>query len=393
MAKILVTGGAGYVGHRLVPALLQERHQVIVYDTLWFGNYLKEHKNLTVVEGDIRDTDKIKNAMRGCDMVIHMACISNDPSFELDESLSRTINLDCFEPLLKAAVEVGVRRFINCSTSSVYGVSDSPNVTEDHPHVPLTLYNRFKSECETILKGYASDNFICVTIRPSTVCGYSQRMRFDLAANILTNQAINTGKIIVLGGNQLRPNVHINDLVRAYKYLVNAPEALIKGEVFNCGAKNYSIMELAGIIKGMVESKFKKTVEIEVRESVDPRSYHVNSDKIRNVLSFRPLLTVQDAVSDLCEAFRLRYFQDSMNNEMYYNVKRMRSIFPELYKNAGESAFDPNKGVLSEIDLKRIETEKNNLVKLPKKKKLSDDKPDYSLSKTENSQEDWGDAQ
>lgn len=359
---VLVTGGAGYLGHRLVPALVANDYNVIVYDTLWFGNHFTKQVNdaIKLVKGDIRDIELFRQVLVADrpDAVIHLACISNDPSFELDESLSRTINFEAFEPLVIASKVAGVKRFLNISTSSVYGVSDSPDVKEDHPHVPITLYNTFKSKCEPLLFKHMEDDFVCVNARPSTHCGYSARMRFDLSVNILTNLAVSTGKIIVHGGAQLRPNIHIQDVVRCYKTLLEAPSDLVQGQTFNVGTQNLSIADLAEIVKTEVGREFGKVVEIETQPIKDVRSYHVNSDKIRTHLGFQPKLKVEDAIRDLCQAFRLGYFNDSMNNDEYYNVKQMRNVFPELYKDAPPTAMDPAKGIMSEIDLHRGAGEK-----------------------------------
>src|SRR5690349_19247543 len=181
MQNVLVTGGAGYVGHVLTPRLLAEGYHVTVYDRLYFGCRLPNDRNLRVVQGDIRDRAQLAQTLAGQDAVLHLACISNDASFELDEKLSETINYDCFEPMVMAAKKAGVKRFVYCSSSSVYGVSDSPNVTEDHPLVPLTLYNKFKGMCEPLLWKHKSDDFTAIVIRPATLCGYAPRQRLDLS--------------------------------------------------------------------------------------------------------------------------------------------------------------------------------------------------------------------
>src|SRR5262245_11916142 len=211
--KVFVTGGAGYVGCALVPMLLDAGYQVVVYDLMLFGSEgLPKHPRLDVVAGDIRDTARLAASLKGADAVIHLACIANDPSFALDPGLSRSINYDCFEPMVAACARKGVRRFIYASTSSVYGVSDAPEVTEEHPLVPLTDYNKYKGLCEPILSRYQSPAFTTVTVRPATVCGYSPRVRLDLTVNILTNHAVNRGVITVFGGSQKRPNIHVDDI-------------------------------------------------------------------------------------------------------------------------------------------------------------------------------------
>jgi nucleoside-diphosphate-sugar epimerase len=328
MEKVLITGGAGYVGHVLTPRLLQAGYQVTVYDKLFFGCRLPNHPKLRVVEGDIRDTGKIAALLEGQDAVLHLACISNDASFELDEQLSKTINYDCFEPIVVAAKKAGVKRFVYCSSSSVYGVSNSPDVTEDHPLVPLTLYNKFKGMCEPLLWKHKSDDFTCVTIRPATVCGYSPRTRLDLSVNILTNHAVNKGVITVFGGLQMRPNLHIEDMVDAYELMLTAPHERIHGEVFNIGFENHSIADIAVMVKKIVGEEFseKNGIDIVTTPSDDNRSYHVNSDKVYRVLGYRPKRTIEDAVRDLSRAFGNHLLDDSFENDWYYNVRTMKRI-------------------------------------------------------------------
>ncbi|MBS0245083.1 MAG: SDR family oxidoreductase [Proteobacteria bacterium] len=328
MQNVLVTGGAGYVGHVLTPRLLAEGYNVTVYDTLFYGARLPNDPKLRVIKGDIRDVAKITEAMKGQDAVLHLACISNDASFELDEKLSETINLDAFEPIVKAAKAAGVQRFVYCSSSSVYGVSDSPDVTEDHPLVPLTLYNKFKGMCEPILWQYKSDDFTCVTIRPATICGYSPRTRLDLSVNILTNHAVNKGVITVFGGAQMRPNLHIEDMVDAYVLMLKAPKEKINGETFNIGFQNYSISDIANMVKKVVEEEMPELGEIKITTtpSNDNRSYHVNSDKVRRVLGFEPKRNIEDAVRDLTRAFRNNMLPASFDDDWYYNVRTMKKL-------------------------------------------------------------------
>lgn len=326
LRNVLITGGAGYVGTRLVPQLLDKGHNVAVYDALYYGNYLDAHPRLRIIEADIRDTAKFRDACWGVDAVIHLACISNDAGFELDEKLSETINFDCFEPMVKAAKSCGVRRFVYASSSSVYGVSDAPDVREDHPLVPLTLYNKFKGQCEPLLFKHKSPDFVCVAIRPATVCGFSPRMRFDLSVNILTNQAANVGEITVFGGSQLRPNLHIQDMCDLYSLLLSAPDESIDGEIFNAGYQNLSILEIANIVKRVVQREFPERGDIGLRTTAtnDIRSYHINSDKIAKKLGFRPKHTVEDAVSEICRAFKEGKLPNSLTDERYNNVKTLK---------------------------------------------------------------------
>jgi nucleoside-diphosphate-sugar epimerase len=327
--KVLVTGGAGYKGTILVPKLLKAGYEVVVYDLMLFGNYLPPHPKMTVVEADLRDIQRYAEAVKGCDAVIHMGCISNDPSFELDSGLSKSMNYDCFEPLVVASKKAGVKRFINVSSSSVYGVSDAPEVTEEHPLVPLTDYNKFKGLCEPLLWKHQSPEFVCVTIRPATVCGYSPRMRFDLTVNILTNHAYHKGVITVFGGTQKRPNIHIEDVTDLYMELLKYPSEKIAGETFNAGYENFTVAQLADFVKKIVEEEFpaKAPIGIKTTPSDDNRSYHVSSRKIAEKLGWKPRRSIEDAVRDLCRAFKEGKFKsDTMTDQTYFNVKTVKSI-------------------------------------------------------------------
>jgi nucleoside-diphosphate-sugar epimerase len=328
--NVLVTGGAGYVGSLLVPQLLDAGYKVTALDIMYFGDHFlpKSNQNLKLVKGDIRDTGKLAEEFKGIEAVINLACISNDASFELDEKLSTSINLDAFEPMVVAAKKAGVKRFIYCSSSSVYGVSESPDVTEDHPLVPLTLYNKYKGMCEPLLFKHQSPEFVCVTIRPATLCGYAPRQRLDLSVNILTNHAINAGKITVFGGSQKRPNLHIQDMVDLYKLLLEVSDEKIAGQTFNAGVQNLSIMEIAQIAKRVVQEEFpeKGDIPIVTTPTDDIRSYHVNSDKIKRVLGFQPKRNIEDAVRDLCKAFKAGKLPRSMDDTFYFNVRKLKEL-------------------------------------------------------------------
>ena len=328
--NVLVTGGAGYVGSLLVPQLLELGYRVTAYDMMYFGDDFlpKGNPNLRVVKGDIRDAAKLAVEFKGIEAVINLACISNDASFESNEALSTSINLDAFEPMVVAAKAAGVKRFIYCSSSSVYGVSESPDVTEDHPLVPLTLYNKYKGICEPLLWKHQSKEFVCVTIRPATLCGYAPRQRLDLSVNILTNHAINAGKITVFGGSQKRPNLHVQDMCDLYKLLLEVPDDKIAGQTFNAGVQNLSIMEIAQIAKRVVQEEFpeKGDIPIVTTPTNDIRSYHVNSDKIRRVLGFVPKRSIEDAVRDLCKAFKAGKLPKSMDDTFYFNVRRLKEL-------------------------------------------------------------------
>ena len=354
LAKVLISGAYGYVGSVLVPALLDAGHEVVGYDLQWFGDNIGTVDGLTAVIKDVRDIAAFREAVQGCDVVIHMACVSNDPSFELDEALSRTINYECFEPLVIAAKEAGVKRFIYCSTSSVYGMSDSPDVREDHTFVPITLYNRYKGMCEPLLLKHQSDDFTTVIIRPSTVCGYSPRMRLDLSVNILTNLAVNKGVITVFGGAQMRPNLHIKDMARAYQSVMDAPKEAVAGQAFNIGMRNLSIMQISGIVKDVVEARYHRPVSIDVQPMADQRSYQVNVEKAKRVLDFWPRFTIEDAIRDVCEAFDQGLLPNPLTDPKYVNVRQMKEVWADVYKNAPASKFDVNSGILSEQDMHRM---------------------------------------
>ena len=323
MNKIFITGGAGYVGSKLVPKLLDLGHEVTVLDLMIYGEeVLDVNKKLNKITGDIRDVGLLEKAIPGHDTLIHLACISNDPSFELNPTLGKSINLDAFEPLVKVCVKNNVNKFIYASSSSVYGIKEEKNVTEDMKLEPLTDYSKFKGDCEKILNSYKSDNFITTTIRPSTVCGYARRQRLDLVVNILTNHAFHNREIKVFGGDQLRPNVHIDDMVESYLAVINADSKKINGEIFNVGFKNQSVNELANDVKEMIGSDIK----IINTKSDDNRSYHVSSEKIKETLGFETKYTVKDAVLDLKIAFEQKSLLDTFDNEFFFNIKRMNNI-------------------------------------------------------------------
>jgi nucleoside-diphosphate-sugar epimerase len=323
--RVLVTGGAGYVGSCLVPKLLKAGWQVNVLDLYLYGEDLFKDlrgPNLAEIKGDLRDAAAVKRAVKDCDAVIHLACISNDPSFELNPDLGKSINFDCFRPLVRAAKDAGVKRFIYASSSSVYGVKKEPNVTEELPLEPLTDYSKFKAMCEEVLEQEREPGFVTLTLRPATVCGYAPRLRLDLTVNILTNHAVNNGKITVFGGNQLRPNIHVEDMSDLYVDCLELPEKLIDGKIYNAGYENHSVMDLARTVQTVVDPK----VDIVVTPTNDNRSYQVSSEKIRRELGFVPKRTIGDAVTGLKAAFAAGKIPNSMTDPMYYNIKRMQEV-------------------------------------------------------------------
>ncbi len=323
MKKIFITGAGGYVGAKLVPALLNKNYSVTAFDLFIYGEeVLDKHKNLEVVVGDIRNTNILDKVIPGHDAVIHLACISNDPSFELNPQLGQSINLDAFEPMVQIAKKSKVERFIYASSSSVYGLKSEKNVTEEVSLEPLTDYSKFKVECEKILKPFNSEDFTTVTIRPATVCGYSRRQRLDVVVNILTNLAFNKREISIFGGKQLRPNIHIDDMVRSYILMLEARKDKISGEVFNVGYDNLSIEEIATKVKNIIG----EDVKLKTTPTDDNRSYHISSSKIQKQLNFSPMFGVEDAIKDLKLAFEKKLLPNSLTDDVYFNIKRMEKI-------------------------------------------------------------------
>lgn len=325
LKTVLVTGGAGYVGSVLTPLLLEAGYNVRVLDLFMYGDTLKSvasNPKLTQIKGDMRDQALLRKSLAGVDAVIHLACISNDPSFELDPNLGKSINFDAFIPLVEISKEYGVKRFIYASSSSVYGIKDEPNVTEELELKPLTDYSKYKAMCEDELMKRRSPGFTVLTIRPATVCGYSPRLRLDLSVNILTNHAINKGKITVFGGAQLRPNFHVRDCAELYVKCLSYDAGKIDGKIYNAGYENLSINAIAEKVRAVVGNN----VAIEATPTNDNRSYHISSEKIKRELGFTPRFTIEDAIRELKAAFDGGKVHDPMSNTLYYNIKRMQEI-------------------------------------------------------------------
>lgn len=323
--RVMVTGGAGYVGSSLVPKLLRNGYEVSVLDLYLYGDVfadLKPNPNLIEVKGDLRNPADVNRALAGCDAVIHLACISNDPSFDLNPDLGRSINFDCFRPLVKAAKDAGVKRFVYASSSSVYGIKKDMNVTEELSLEPLTDYSKYKAMCEDVLEEEREPGFVAVTLRPATICGYAPRLRLDLTVNILTSHAINNKRITVFGGEQLRPNLHVEDMTDLYLQLLEAPDEIISGKVWNAGYHNLKVREIAE----MVQSQVGQGVDIVVTPSDDHRSYHVSSEKIQREFGFTAQRTVSDAIVDLRDAFLAGKVPNAMTDDRYYNIKRMQAV-------------------------------------------------------------------
>jgi len=305
--KILVTGGCGYKGHVLIPKLLTKDYEVIAFDLQWFGNYLVPHKNLKVVKGDVRDIESIP--LEGVDCIIHLSSIANDPCGDLNPQLTWEVSALATMQLADQARRRGIKRFIYASSGSVYGVKDELQVTEDLELKPISEYNKTKMVGERVLLSYKEDMVVQI-VRPATVCGSSPRMRLDVSVNLLTMQALSKGKITVFGGDQVRPNIHIDDITDLYLHLIDHPE--ITG-IYNAGFENISIMDIAKMVTQHIP------VEIAVTPSNDPRSYRINSDKLL-ATGFRPKKTVNDAIREIIAKYRAGELKDE---DHYYNLRWM----------------------------------------------------------------------
>lgn len=323
--KIFLIGGAGYVGSMLTKNLLEQDYEVSVYDLMIYGQPKIDNKNLTLIKGDIRDLNHLYKIIESSsfDAIIHLACISNDPSFELNPELGKTINFDCFEPLIKFIKDHSdVKRFIYASSSSVYGIKKNEEVTENLSLEPLTDYSKYKAMCEDILQKYSSKDFITTILRPATVCGYSIRQRLDVIVNILANHAFHYKKMIVNGGTQKRPNINIKDMILAYDCILKSNIDLINGEVFNVGFENHSIDKLAKI----VDEAMGGGITIDYKKTNDNRSYHISSKKISTTLGFNPSYDIKESIIGLIEKFNDKTLVNTFSNSNYFNIKKMMEI-------------------------------------------------------------------
>jgi nucleoside-diphosphate-sugar epimerase len=322
-SHVLVTGGAGYVGAELVPSLLRSGYRVTVLDWFLYREDLfagADPRFLTIIKGDLRDRDTVRRALRGVDAVIHLACISNDPSAELDRKLTETVNQDAFAQLIDECERAEIGRFIFASSSSIYGISEAEQVFEDHPRVPVSAYNISKAWCEDLLEARYRDRLPYVVVRPATLCGYSRRQRLDLTVNILSAQAITRRSITIFGGSQYRPSLNLADCVRLYQFMLEADDSVI-GQAFNASRGNFSINEIAEIIVRTLEPMVG-LITITRSPTNDLRSYRVNTTKLASV-GFAPELKIEDAVRDLLAAFATGILRPPIDQPQYLNVKRM----------------------------------------------------------------------
>ena len=312
--RILISGGASYIGSWLVPQLLAEGHQVTVYDTLMFGNGFlpMDNSNLRVIKADVRDSLSWGAVCEGHDTVIYLASISRELMCQQQPELAQSVNVDCFEPDVEIAKYKGVKRFIYASSVAVYGSSEVP-VKEDAPLEPTTIYGKGKLACESVLKTYQSEDFTTIVTRSASVCGYAPRMRLDLTINRMVHDACRKGVITVEGGNQVRSHVHIKDICNFYKFLLKSPNETVGGQAFNLVAENQSVMQSAKMVSIACNSK------IEIKPRVDDRSYSVDGNKVTTI-GFNPECRIQDAIFDVKVKLDSGYWKDSLTNPIYQNM-------------------------------------------------------------------------
>jgi nucleoside-diphosphate-sugar epimerase len=336
--RVAVIGGAGYVGSALVPYLVECGYQVKVIDLFLYGDQVldgvRDPSRLTKVKADMRDEKMLHRELAGSQAVIHLACVSNDPSFDLDPALGKSINFDATPGMLRAVKAADVKRFIYASSSSVYGVKETPNVTEEASCEPLTDYSKYKLLSENLIKeqDWTTE---WVILRPSTVCGYAPRLRLDLVVNLLTIQALAKKEITILGGKQLRPNIHIQDVIEAYRVMLEAPTEQVKGQTFNVGYQNMSVEDIAMAIKNQLADP---SIALIRKPSNDNRSYHVNSDKVTRHTGFIAKRSVEDAIQGLKQAYDSGKIPDALTNPLYYNVKLMQGKSVDLRTAASEGS-------------------------------------------------------
>ena len=310
--KVLVTGGQGYIGCMLIRRLIDSGHTVVCIDANWFGDNLGRSESLEVHEFDLRDIRNFEEFMVGVEVIYHLANVANDPAVDLAPELSWETNCLATRNLLEAAkLSRSVKKVFFASSGSVYGVRPELHVTEETPLTPISVYNKTKMCAERIVLSYANDIDVYI-VRPATVCGLSDRMRLDVSVNILTWSALTKGMVTVFGGEQVRPNIHIDDMVSVYLHLLTA----VPG-IYNAGFENISIGDLAAVVSSVT----KAPVET-VKDSSDPRSYRLNSDKLLGT-GFVPAKTIAHAIEEIQQA----YSTGSLRHDpAWFTVERMKEL-------------------------------------------------------------------
>lgn len=322
---VLITGGAGYVGTQLVGALLQLGFRVKVADLFLYGNNFEPHADLELLKGDVRDLAFIRQALQNTDAVVYLACVSNDPGYEMDTQIGHEINYLAFEPFVKAAREAGVKRFLYPSSCSVYGNAGQQVKDEEGVVAPMTDYATCKHLCEEVLSRYSSPEFGTVILRPATIYGYSPRMRFDLLINQLTNQIYNSENITLSGSHRIRPSLHILDMVSVYCQLLSCDKELFNGKIFNLAYDNLSVLTIG---EKIAEILGKQPV-FHIENSNDQRSYSVSSEKISRELGFCPSYGIPDAVCGIVDALQSGALSETFSNPLYYNkMIQKKTLFP-----------------------------------------------------------------
>ncbi len=321
---VVIPGGAGYVGARLVPMLLEKGHRVRVVDTFWFGDdvldSVRSNPNLEIVKGDLRDRKLVQKSLEGATDVIHLACISNDPSADLNPTLTKAVSLDAVLMYVEEAAKKPLARFIYAGSSSVYGLKENPNVTEEDKHEPLTLYGKYKSETMPYVLALKDKGIAPVVLHPGTLCGYSPRQRLDLTVNIFTLQAWRHRHLRIDGGDQLRPSLTIDDMIELYALLLDKDPEFLSGKVWNVRNENYSVGTMARLVAGMFDN-----VEMEITQTRDNRSYHTSGEKIKRELNWEPHFSLDAAVQSLKDALETGKFPN-LDDTRYYNVKHMQAL-------------------------------------------------------------------